>query len=624
MDWQRIATCRGLQVFRDRRGCRARSFHLNAPDIKRRKGKMMRIWKITMAAAALLFVGCFTKPPPPPRSTVDLPKSEEVSFESERSLEELRIIKDVVVPYNRYKNHMQFATDLGSLADIAVLMDLDAFPNLVCIYKDRVFIVENDIGLDSFNKTLDEQGLIGSRGAHILVSESCVEWRQALIGYLTRLSKGFQFVHHVQESQIINVDESLSLHDAMLNIEKMWLASLKSGEPLQKAMRDRVQAHAAFMKKAGSMRAALPPPYLPPPAMIGKSPDLSEAEDAAAKAKRILEQAERIGQKLARKADVSGWTPTQISKHETLRSAVEDWRVAAAKRLAAEVGYREAAASGLGQLFSMKSVWESRYASYAAFAEACAAAIDAEWRAPLPPYVAQNGVRGEDNWRLDSVSAALEEARASLSVWETDWVRFKIPNVGSLPAYQEWRAAAQAWVAAVQEWQAVLANDGSDALAKSSAADAASAARYAWEAADMPQLPKAFTDLLPAVGHDENREMDVDTLIYEIVVYKITECFIEAIDIKNIRPAYQRRSLEARAAAALEQLIAAKEWKSVAMERSADFEEKRLARSITLSFGPELWLLAEESMRVVDDIHPLSSVNFDIRPSLHRYRKFMR
>ena len=118
--------------------------------------------------------------------------------------------------------------------------------------------------------------------------------------------------------------------------------------------------------------------------------------------------------------------------------------------------------------------------------------------------------------------------------------------------------------------------------------------------------------------------MDVDTVIYEIVVYKITECFIEAIDIKNIRPAYQRRSLEARAATALEQLIAAKEWKSVAMERNAGFEEKRLARSITLSFGPELWHLAEESMRVIDDIHPLSSVNFDIEPYRHRYMELMR
>ena len=591
-----------------------------------------------MAAAALLFVGCFTKPPPPPRSTVDLPKSKEVSFESERSLEELSIVQDVVVPHGRYKRLMQFATDLGSLADIAVLIDLDAFPNLDCkVYAfpslvctdymdNNVIIAENDRGLDRFNKTLDERGLIGSRGAHILVSESCVEWRQALIDYLTRLSNGFKFVHYVQESQVLNIDESLLLHDAMLNIEKTWLASLKSGEPLQKAMRDRVQAHAALIKKAGSIRAALPPPYLPPTDItdIGNRPDLSEAEDAAAKAKRILERAERIGQKLARRVDVSEWTPAQISKHETLRSAVEDWRVAAAKRLAAEVGYREAAASGLGQLVSMKPVWESRYASYAAFAEACAAAIDAEWRAPLPPYVAQSGGRREDNWRLDSVSAALEKARASMSVWETDWVRFKIPNVGSLPAYQEWRAAAQARVAAVQEWQAVLANGGSDAQAKRSAADAASAARYAWEAADMPQLPKAFTDvLLPAMGHDENREMDVDTLIYEIVVYKITECFIEAIDIKNIRPAYQRRSLEARAAAALEQLIAAKEWKSVAMERNAGFEEKRLARSITLSFGPELWLLAEESMRFVDDIHPLSSVNFDIykylRYSMARY-----
>lgn len=578
-----------------------------------------------MAAAALLVVGCFTEPPPPPRSTVDLPKSKGVSFESERSIEELGIIKDVVVPHARYKNHMQFATDLGSLADVAVLMDLDAFPNLVChVYEHVILIVENDFGLDSFNKTLDERGLKGSRGAHILVSESCVEWRQALIGYLTRLSKGFQFVHHVQESQVINVDESLSLHDAMLNIEKTWLASLKSGEPLQKAMQDRVQAHAAFMKKAGSIRTALPPPYLPPADMIGKSPDLSEAEDAAAKAKRILERAERIGQKLARKADVSEWTPTQISKHETLRSAVEDWRVAAAKRLAAEVGYREAAASGLGQLFSMKSVWESRYASYAAFAEACAAAIDAEWRAPLPPYVAQSGVRRKDDWRLDSVSAALEEARASLSVWQTDWVRFKIPSVGSLPAYHKWRAAAQARVMAVQEWQAVLANDRSDAQAKRSAADAASAAQYAWEAADMPKLPKAFDVLLPAMAHDDRKEMDVDTLIYEIVVYKITESFIEAIDIKNIRPAYQRRSLEARAATALEQLIAAKEWKSVVMERNADLEEKRIARSITLSFGPELWLLAEESMRVVDDIHPLSSVNFDIEPYRPRAREFMR
>ncbi len=572
-----------------------------------------------MAAAALLFVGCFTKPPPPPRSTVDLPKSKEVSFESERSLEELSIVQDVVVPHGRYKRHMQFATDLGSLADIAVLMDLDAFPNLVCsVYKDIVIIVENNFRPDIFDKTkmLDERDLKGPRGAHILVSESCVEWRQALIDYLTRLSNGFKFVHYVQESPPINIDESLLLHDAVLNIEKTWLASLKSGEPLRKAMRDRVQAHAALIKKAGSIRAALPPPYLPPTDItdIGNRPDLSEAEDAAAKAKRILERAERIGQKLARRVDVSEWTPAQISKHETLRSAVEDWRVAAAKRLAAEDGYREAAASGLGQLVSMKPVWESRYASYAAFAEACAAAIDAEWRAPLPPYVAQSAGRREDNWRLDSVSAALEEARASLSVWQTDWVRFKIPSVGSLPAYQEWRAAAQAWVAAVQEWQAVLANDGSDAQAKRSAADAASAARYAWEAADMPQLPKAFTDvLLPAMGHDENREMDADTLIYEIVVYKITECFIEAIDIKNIRPAYQRRSLEARAAAALEQLIAAKEWKSVAMERNADFEEKRLARSITLSFGLELWLLAEESMRFVDEIHPLSSINFDIR-----------
>ena len=367
---------------------------------------MMRIWGIAMVAAALLIVGCFADPPPPPHSTVDLPENKEVSFE--RSSEELRIITDAVVPHGLYKNHMRFAKDLGSLADISVLMDLGFFPNLGCA-REGTIIVDNDFGLGRFNETLDERGLKGSRGAYILVSESCVEWRQALIGYLTRLSNGFNFV---QESPVINVDESLSLHDAMLNIEKAWLASLKSGKPLQEAKRDRVQAHAALIKKAGSIRAALPPPYLPPPDIIGNSPELSEAEDAAAKAKRILERAERIGRKLARRVDVSEWTPAQISKHETLRSAVEDWRVAAAKRLAAEVACREAAARGLGQLFSMKSVWESRYASYAAFAEVCAAAIDAEWKAPLPPYVAQSGMRREDNWRLDSVSAALEEARA--------------------------------------------------------------------------------------------------------------------------------------------------------------------------------------------------------------------
>lgn len=62
---------------------------------------------------------------------------------------------------------------------------------------------------------------------------------------------------------------------------------------------------------------------------------------------------------------------------------------------------------------------------------------------------------------------------------------------------------------------------------------------------------------------------------------------------------------EAEDAAALEQLVAAKEWLAVSLDEKADEEDMRLAQAIALSFGIELWDCYHDSRIPDREFHPL-------------------
>ena len=77
------------------------------------------------------------------------------------------------------------------------------------------------------------------------------------------------------------------------------------------------------------------------------------------------------------------------------------------------------------------------------------------------------------------------------------------------------------------------------------------------------------------------------------------------MDIENLYPPKTRLAREERAAAALEQLVAAKEWLAVSLDEKADEEDMRLAQAIALSFGIELWNCYHDSRIPDREFHPL-------------------
>ena len=107
--------------------------------------------------------------------------------------------------------------------------------------------------------------------------------------------------------------------------------------------------------------------------------------------------------------------------------------------------------------------------------------------------------------------------------------------------------------------------------------------------------------------------MDIETAIYEIVVYKIAESMAVAMDIENIYSTKVRLACEERAAAALEQLVAVKEWKAALMDGRATEEEKRLAQDLAMAHGIGLWNLYMES---------LENRSSETHPLIYRYDSF--
>lgn len=502
--------------------------------------------------------------------------------------------------------HESGITDLGVIADAGVIADLDAYLYRFYLRDRSVIPPASDIEEGQFGEILAAKG---SRYLHIEASKARAKRNRLIIQYLRQHTAGEADSRGFYYPPVSNIETSLALYETALDIEEAWLNALQNGVPLPKAKRTRIISHAAFIKTIADWRTALPPP-----------PQLPEAEDAAARAGRTLKRAARIAQKLSRKTDLLKWTAARRSKHETTRAAVQTWHASAEKRYEAENAYLDALKRGADHGSLLQPLWEARYVSYAAFAEACAAALDAEWLPAPPAFAAQSEPKRGQDWRLDASTAALEAARAAVAVWQAEWYghwhsthhhRMEKPVTleNTFGSAKKRRAAATAWQAAVKGWQRILEDDRAGSAEKRAAADAALHAKNGFRDADQPPYPEPVYpkgNLLSLIQSGDEELIDVETVIYEIAVFKITDSWLIAMDIEHLHPPKTRLAREERTAAALEQLVAAKEWLAASLEEKADEEHLQLAQAIALSFGIELWDLSCDSYIRDRDPHPLT------------------
>ena len=547
--------------------------------------------------------GCFTQPLP---AADDALPDKDADIARKLAPEELDIIN---AQKGYIFNHESCITDLGVVADVGVIADLDGYLYRFNV-KDKSVLPPGVVCEDYFGEILAAKG---SRYLHIQASETRAKRNRLIIHYLRQQMEAEADRRGFYYPPVANIEISLALYQKVLDIEETWLNALQNGVPLAKAKRVRTKSHAALIKTIADWRTELPPPDQDAP------PQLSEAEDATARAGRTLKRAARIAQKLSRKTDALKWTAARKAKHETMRAAVQTWRASAEKRYETESAYLDALKRGADHGALLQSLWEARYVSYAAFAEACAAALDAEWLPPPPAFAAQSEPKPGQDWRLNASTATLEAARAAVAVWQTDWyghwhfyLHYRIGAAtldNTFGAAKRRRAAANVWQAAVKTWQRVLADERIGVEEKRAAADAALHAKNAFRAADQPPYPKPVYpegNLLSFIQGGDEDLIDVETVIYEIAVFKITDSWLIAMDMEDLYPPKTRLAREERTAAALEQLVAAKEWLAASLDEKADEEDMRLAQAIALSFGIELWNLYHDSVISDSERHPFA------------------
>lgn len=571
-----------------------------------------------MIMAALSTVaGCFTQQPPPP-STDSTPNPRIAKMDRDAIEKALSFWRS----HLRWIPYIGLIRPLGVEADIGVIADLsgcqpknsDDLEWTIISMGSHIYIHDRWLNKTTIDKFLAANGM---RGLHILCSEARLEMDRALLGYL-RETDLWLGGHRYPGYPVMNIEAALPLFEKGVAIEEAWLDALKSGMPMAEAKRNRVQLQAALLQELAAVRTQLPPHD------GGVAPQLPDVENGIERTARTLERTKRIQRKLARQMDASEWTAMRTAKHEVVRAAVQTWRLAVEKRLEAENAYLQALKRN--EEPPAQPLRRARYASYTAFADACAAAADAEWLPHPPSFIAQKGAERHEDWRLDRSTAALEKARATAAVWRIEifpkrntllymyferkhsseeWKKAFMPSTFD----EEWEASLE-WWAAVKKWQAALADESAGEAEKCAAAEAALAAGGAYRAAEKFDI-RQFVEkerLHPLLIESETQYLDIETAIYEIVVYKIAKSMAVAMDIENIYSTKVRLACEERAAAALEQLIAVKEWKAALMDGRATEEEKRLAQDLAMAHGMELWNLYMESLEKVNpsiETHPL-------------------
>ena len=583
------------------------------------KKGMRRLFMIMAALSAV--AGCFTQPPSPP-STDSAPNPRIVKMDSD-ALEKARFYPDYYIQTIR---RLGVAADIGIIADLSG-SQLKNSDDLIWILTSMgafifAFDYENMLNHRWLDKTTIDEILAanGMRGLHILCSEARLERDRMLLDYL----RGTDLRLGDHRDLVMNIEAAQPLFEKGVAIEEAWLDALKSGMPMAEAKRNRVQSQAALLQELAAVRTQLPP------LDGGVAPQLPEIENGIERTARTLERTKRIQRKLARQMDASEWTAMRTTKHEVVRAAVQTWLLAVEKRLEAENAYLQALKRN--EEPPAQPLRRARYASYTAFADACAAAADAEWLPHPPSFIAQKGAERHEDWRLDPSTAALEKARATAAVWRREispernfllyaYLRQKNSSeelekaIRQSLTFDGGRSAALGWRAAVKRWQAALADDSAGEEEKCAAAEAALAASGVYRAAKKfdirPFLEKER--LHPLLIESETRYLDIETAIYEIVVYKIAESMAVAMDIENIYSTKVRLACEERAAAALEQLVAVKEWKAALMDGRATEEEKRLAQDLAMAHGMELWNLYVES---------LENRSIETHPLIYRYDSF--
>ncbi|MDE0021596.1 MAG: hypothetical protein OXT69_09485 [Candidatus Poribacteria bacterium] len=577
-----------------------------------------------MIMAALSAVaGCFTQPPPPP-STDSAPNPRIAKMDRDTLEKTLSF----------WRSHLRWIPYIGSIRPLGVEADIGVIADLSgCQPKNSDDLEWTLISMGSrisihdhenrywLNKTTIDKFLAsnGMRGLHILCAEARLERNRSLLGYMRETDLWFGG----HRFPVMNVEAALPLFEKSVAIEEAWLDALKSGMPMAEAKRNRVRSQAAFLQELVEVRTQLPPHD------GGVAPQLPEIENGIERTARTLERTKRIQRKLARQMDASEWTAVRTAKHEVVRAAVQTWLLAVEKRLEAENAYLQALKRN--EEPPAQPLRRARYASYTAFADACAAAANAEWLPHPPSFIAQKGAERHEDWRLDPSTAALEKARATAAVWRIEifpkrntllymyferkhssdeWKKAFMPSTFD----EEWEASLE-WWAAVKRWQAALADESAGEEEKCAAAEAALAASGAYRAAKKFDI-RQFVEkerLYPLLIESETRYLDIETAIYEIVVYKIAESMAVAMDIENIYSTKVRLACEERAAAALEQLVAVKEWKAALMDGRATEEEKRLAQDLAMAHGIGLWNLYMES---------LENRSSETHPLIYRYDSF--
>ena len=575
--------------------------------------KTPRLLKALAAAALLAAAGCYTEPPPPP---ADAPVDSRLRANNEQAAErpnrmepqELRAF-ELALKYRL--TYIRSIPGIGAVADMAVIVDMigssientDDIERLLLSCGEFFQFVDPPPGICPSTYPRDHMGAPdksivneavaegGIRGLYIHCAEERLKRDQLLLGYL----RGTDLRLGDHRDLVKNHGASLRMFQKAMAIEQAWLDALKSGAPLSAAKRGKVQSCASFIKELVLTRGELPPPSLP------------DTEEGSKRSAQAVKRAKRIVQKLARPADASEWTPERTARHEAMRAAVQAWLSAAEKRLKAEDAYARALKSG-GEARSFQafqaSIWEARYAAYAAFANACVEALNPVWLPSPPAFIAQRRVERVGDWRLDPATAALEQAKAAAAVWRNLHMD---PNLNMLikepykndekfkTAFRDAIAVfgghsyARVWREAVQKWRSVLEDENADDAQKRAAADAAQTAYEEYRAVRKQDYWLLVDEKyrIPLFMEGEESSMDVETAIYEIAVHKIADSMLIAMDIEHLYEEKIRLGREERAEGALEQLVAVKEWQAALTDGGATEEEARIAQDIAMSYGRE-------------------------------------
>ncbi len=574
---------------------------------------MKRLFSAACVAALLAAAGCYTQPPPPPATdaSVDsrLLENDRREIGSTNRMEE-RQKQHAIESALKYRTYyIRSIPGLGAVADMAVLADMTDHPientddieRLLFSFNEFFLFVDPKPNLPNYrvnhvnhqvlpvksiiNKALAANGI---RGLYIHCAEERLKRDQLLLNYL----RGTDDRLGDHRDLVDNHEASLRMFQKTMDIEQIWLDALKSGLPLSAAKRNKVQSCAAFVKELVAVRGELPPPPLP------------DVEEGSKRAARAVKRAKRIAQKLAMPADTSEWTPERTARHEAMRAAVQTWLSAAEKRLKVEDAYARALKSGGEPRPSQAPVWKARYAAYEAFANACVEALNPAWLPPPPAFIAQSGIEREEDWRLDPATAALEEAKASAAVWRGMFMfpsqyftvkepykkkKFRDAFYDASSASLRRRSYAKVWRDAVQKWRLALADEYADDAEKRAAAEAAQTAYEDYRAAPMPDYWQLVDEKyrIRFFMESEISNMDVETAVYEIVVYKIAESMLIAMDIEHMYDEKIRLGREERAEGGFEQLIAVKEWQAALMDGGATEEEVQLAQDTAMLYGRE-------------------------------------